>query len=1775
MKEYIRKTAIVFLVVSLILSSINISVFKTFAEEIEDADKLITEVSEVTNQVAETPETKELKADAQGLNESDTNELDSIDSKSIISDDSSKGSTIVNTNDSNSSDEIESEIGEETNNSITAKANKVAKTAEVTEGDFTYYYTNAEEEKYSCSFTEINDVIKNATVDMIIELNKDIKMQSSIIFETPNKYILDLKNHILTVESGFQAIRITNADSNVTIKNGTIKGANANSGGVWYKRGAGIFCRYATLTIENMTITENIAAGYGGGVYVSDGNFTAINSVISNNSGTTSGGGLSITDSVVSIKNCEVSNNEQTASYATRVGGIYVYESTVTADGLKVISNGKNSKAECGGICITGMDSNVQLDNCLISGNYANSESSNNVAGGISIQNGNVTLNNTVIKDNIGYKCGGVGIWSSDTTLVMNSGAIYNNKANNTYKLTVFAHDIIVNRTKNVSLLAPVSMIDGTNSFDEYYWAHYNLSDTGEEKYKEIEGSINITSSDSKSYDIYNASNEKGRTVAELKNSTESGIKFTTINEAIKEANSGDTIKLVANGVIEESVVLSDEKNITIDLNDRKWNGNNVDTKALTIQEGANVNITGNGTISDIEHNGESLVLNSNVAINTVYLGTGKSVQAGEEFNTDKINFKLSLEDQGKLETQDVILIKATKNLSQEVIEKISIIDADPLVIVMVNEDGNIVAHKMNGIFVNGETGDDTNNGMNANSPVKTFAKAKEVYENMSQELKEKIDGIFVTGTITVTGNEEWSLPREVSLLRYKGFTKYLVKVTGELTLKDIVMDGQGDKVEAYSALIKVESNGTLNIEDGTKLTNNKHTKQNSYIEGGGAIYCYNDGHINMTGGEISGNTSWYGGGIELWGSKVSMDLNGGSISNNKAIMVSDDSAAGGGIAVMDGALLTINNGEISSNESMDSRGIGGGIMVGNDKMYTGVSGATLVMNGGKISSNNANGFGGSGGGIYIQCLSTATINSGEITNNSCGYDVLISGVSGEYGGGGIYVNGGKGYEDGKLYIPSAYISNNTAKRNEGAGIAGCGTSTIYIYPEKATIYENNGTSQIYVDSTLKTGYGNSSKVFISQFAMGGGINNWNDINREITPDDLVNMLPETRLVIDNSNAENLDITGELASVKITGNYSNTRGGGIGSNGYVQIGETILEEIQGSKTWDDCDNQDGIRPESITVNLYANEELKESKVITEDDEWKWSFTNLDKYDGDIKIKYTITENEVEGYTSEVNGYDITNTHKIEKVEVKGSKTWEDAENQDGVRPESITINLFADGTKVESKTITKEDEWKWSFENLDKFANGKEIEYTITEDKVEGYTSEVKGYDVTNTHITEKVEVKGSKTWEDAENQDGVRPESITINLFADGIKIESKTVTKEDEWKWSFENLDKFANGKEIEYTITENIVEGYTSEVNGYDVINTRTPGETGRTVQKIWNDKNNQDGIRPERINVQLYANGQEYGEPVELNAENGWKYTWTGLPEKNRGKSIRYSVEEIEEIPGYTTKYSIDTFIITNTHITEEVEVKGSKTWEDAENQDGIRPESITINLFADGTKIDSKTVTEQDGWKWNFGNLDKFANGKEIEYTITEGKVEGYTSEVKGYDVTNTHITEKVEVKGSKTWEDAENQDGVRPESITINLFADGTKLESKTITKEDEWKWSFKNLDKFANGKEIEYTITEDEIEGYTSEVNGYDVTNTHIVNGDIKEPEIPDEQPEKEQPQIPDENTNNEIKESEVSEKKIQYNVKTGDNIYISFMLLIVAVVIEIIMRKFKYNER
>ena len=87
----------------------------------------------------------------------------------------------------------------------------------------------------------------------------------------------------------------------------------------------------------------------------------------------------------------------------------------------------------------------------------------------------------------------------------------------------------------------------------------------------------------------------------------------------------------------------------------------------------------------------------------------------------------------------------------------------------------------------------------------------------------------------------------------------------------------------------------------------------------------------------------------------------------------------------------------------------------------------------------------------------------------------------------------------------------------------------------------------------------------------------------------------------------------------------------------------------------------------------------------------------------------------------------------------------------------------------------------------------------------------------------------------------------------------------------------------------------------------------------------------------------------------------------------------------------------------------ITISGSKTWEDSGNIDGKRPSSITINLLKNGTKIDSKTVRESDGWSWSFANLREYDDaGNRINYSITEEIVPGYTTNVIGYNITNSY-----------------------------------------------------------------------------------------------------------------------------------------------------------------------
>ena len=570
----------------------------------------------------------------------------------------------------------------------------------------------------------------------------------------------------------------------------------------------------------------------------------------------------------------------------------------------------------------------------------------------------------------------------------------------------------------------------------------------------------------------------------------------------------------------------------------------------------------------------------------------------------------------------------------------------------------------------------------------------------------------------------------------------------------------------------------------------------------------------------------------------------------------------------------------------------------------------------------------------------------------------------------------------------------------------------------------------------------------------------------------------------------------------------------------IENKKNLKINICGEKTWDDSNNQDKKRPEKITVILLANGEPIQNPDVRPDEngKWKYRFTDLPKYDDKGKeITYTVKEEPVEGYTSTVNGFNIKNSYTPEETSVKVIKKWEDADNQDGKRPASIKVQLYGNDKKVGNEvTLNGGNDWTHTWTKLPKNADGNPIKYTVKEvGKVDNYTTSY-GEDsqgniiIYNKHTPEKTKVEGEKTWDDANDQDGKRPTSITVNLLANGKKVAEKTVTKDDNWKYSFTDLPKYEGGKEIKYTVTENAVPEYNNEVTGYNIKNSYTPKKTSVTVTKRWDDANNQDGKRPDTIKVQLYADDEKVGDEVELKKSTGWTHTWNDLPEKKAGKTIKYTVKEVGTVEGYETSYNNDNhgnIIICNKHVPEKTKVEGKKTWDDADDQDGKRPEEITVNLLKNGAKFKSVTVKpDADGnWKYEFTNLDKYENGKEIKYTVTEDTVKDYNFSSEGYNIKNSYTPKETSVTVTKRWNDSNDKDKLRPESIKVQLYANGEKKgEAVELKADSNWSHTWNNLPEKAKGKDIKYTVKEvDKLKGYTVSVDDKDhgniiITNTH-----------------------------------------------------------------------------
>ena len=501
--------------------------------------------------------------------------------------------------------------------------------------------------------------------------------------------------------------------------------------------------------------------------------------------------------------------------------------------------------------------------------------------------------------------------------------------------------------------------------------------------------------------------------------------------------------------------------------------------------------------------------------------------------------------------------------------------------------------------------------------------------------------------------------------------------------------------------------------------------------------------------------------------------------------------------------------------------------------------------------------------------------------------------------------------------------------------------------------------------------------------------------------------------------------------------------------------------------------------------------------------WK----NLPRYvrkDGNlVPAGYYVVEDAIDGYATAYTNVDssitpddesktadkayndgtITNTQLI-KVNV--IKLWDDADNQDGLRGD-IDVTLFQNGVEYEaegvenavtlveneatkSTTTDEDDTWTWNgvWTNLpytDQF--GTPYNYTAKEtDKPDGYESEdvdnqqiidtewndakdTLTFKATNKHDPETIDFTITKVWDDDNDHEGFRPKDgeVTYTIKADGIALTA---------------------GELKAATVTGGTVSGTT--------ITAKTTGADGDKV-------------------------------------------TVEGLPKnKKAGQEIEYTIEEAE-VAKYTTEISGDQstgFTVTNVHTPETVDVAVKKVWDDNEDQDGKRPNNVVFNLVADGIATElTKILNEDNDWTATFEALDKYKEGKEIIYTVIEALKNdlakaGYTAdESKGnkdgeYTITNKYTPEQVTIKATKVWDDEDNKYGLRKDA-EFTLMADGKKAEIddavKTIAKDAtgdaltvEW-----TVDKYSDGKEIDYTVSEGNVSPYSKDISG-DAENGFII---------------------------------------------------------------------------
>ena len=581
--------------------------------------------------------------------------------------------------------------------------------------------------------------------------------------------------------------------------------------------------------------------------------------------------------------------------------------------------------------------------------------------------------------------------------------------------------------------------------------------------------------------------------------------------------------------------------------------------------------------------------------------------------------------------------------------------------------------------------------------------------------------------------------------------------------------------------------------------------------------------------------------------------------------------------------------------------------------------------------------------------------------------------------------------------------------------------------------------------------------------------------------------------------------------------------------------------------------------DSVEFNILSNNDtLNDKAKVKKDSEWNTTVTGLPRYKGGNKIVYQLKEDIPQDATYEVsknersdavNGdiiFNVTNKN-TEKVDYVVTKKW-------GNTPSELqfatNVQLYDGENKVNNRLVTlKDNNWTATFTDLPKYNdNGDEIKYSVKEvgDKEEekegkltlqGYEYSVKHDTATESNqdtITNTVTnaskktftAKVTKKWEG-----GISTNSVKFNFTNKKYSKDKYTLTIEpnegNEWNGNIE-LPKYNDDiSEAEYTVEEVTVPGFTTTggenkvvtADAPDVVFTNKINTRDITVTKDW-------GATPAEfikdITVVLTGEAEGHKDIIKtMTIPVGEKSVKFTVPTHTRdGKKINYTASEQGEKDGIVTidgkefKVTYPEFNkIVNTYTGLEkdvVKLTIIKKWEG----EGRVPVKFEVK-DENGEKAYNNIALNSDPWTdtVELPMWDK-ATGKLKTYTVNEVKttptfdlypfLKEDENIISGKDktvtFTNIRVMRKLELE--KEWI------GEAAGQAKFKLDGSGVSKEF-TLTKDKNWKENVDLPVYDLDGNVINYTITEESIEGYnavkpTQNFNFVDPANG-IVNRSVK----------------------------------------------------------------------